>query len=141
MRGLLEQLAEIQAAKRAALGRLDSAALDRLSADEILLSKRLAELDRERADLERNLPADSTESLRHAILNLAEPARGSLQNELTRVRRLAERVQEEASENWLSTYRIHRHVSDLLGVIAAAGRPTVGGRVAQGQGLMLDCNA
>lgn len=138
----LDQLLEVQRAKRRALASLDTALLEQLSETEGLLTRRMAQFSHQRGQLSDELAAGNPpfRSLREYVTASGGPRRDRLLQLLDQAREDARRVKQQASVNWMAIYRTNEHVLQMLAIIAQAGRPTTGS-VARGGGLLLDQTA
>ena len=141
----LNELEELQKLKQQALADSNLPEMERISEAEGQLVERLNQASEQRSQLLADEKSPST-SLREVIERLPEQRRKRMFEQLDGIRKHAQGIQQQTAANWLSTYRIHQHVVQMLEIITHANQAAVddprhaadhpGG--AEGAGLMLD---
>lgn len=140
-------LSEVEAAQRAkldALKELNAARLHESAEIERQLAVSLLQQRQTRQELFSSSSSadvfaeESTTSLRALISQLPSNERPSLLAMLHSLQSRAARIKEQVAMNWLTTWRLNEYVSDMLEIVAHAGRPAM---EEVHHGLMLDSQA
>jgi hypothetical protein len=140
-------LSEVEAAQRAkldALKELNAARLHESAEIERQLAVSLLQQRQTRQELFSSSSSadvfaeESTTSLRALISQLPSNERPSLLAMLLSLQSRAARIKEQVAMNWLTTWRLNEYVSDMLEIVAHAGRPAM---EEVHHGLMLDSQA
>lgn len=140
-------LSEVEAAQCAKLGALkelntaglyESAEIERHLAESLLHQRQSRQEFLSNSLQAESITDNSVTSLRSLISQLPTNERPSLLAKLDSVQSHAARIKELVAMNWLTTWRLNEYVSDMLEIVAHAGRPAMD----EGHhGLMLDSQA
>lgn len=147
LENLQTTLSEVEAAQRAKLGALkelnaaglhESAEIERQLAVSLLHQRQSRQELLSHGASAETISEESTTSLRSLISQLPSNERQSLLTMLDSLQSRAARIKELVAMNWLTTWRLNEYVSDMLEIVAHAGRPAMED---VHHGLMLDSQA
>lgn len=113
----LVELASLQSDRQEALARMDQSRLAAINEREVGLCSQLEQGAAQREEILREGPT-SASSLMDVIARLPARERVDLAARFERVAELSGRVKQEATANWLATYRLGAHVEEMLALLS-----------------------